>query len=183
MTDDLVAINRAPVLTLWAAVVAERRGHDPETRLSLGEGVAGLNAQAKGRSLGIYGPSKPRAAEEPGAAVSDDEFRITICGRPVRAKSTEAGVRAVVGDKPIEPGPVRKYLAGKFGEDLVRVREAMERLAAAYTPEKLEDAAYGLYESFRPAVASGIEGWGQISALDLGKLRLLAEEAEARRTL
>ena len=36
-----VRVNRAPVLTLWAAVVAERLGHPPETALALGRFVAG----------------------------------------------------------------------------------------------------------------------------------------------
>jgi hypothetical protein len=34
-------INRAPVLTLWAAVVAERLGHPADTALTLGRAVAG----------------------------------------------------------------------------------------------------------------------------------------------
>jgi hypothetical protein len=37
-------INRAPVLTLWAAVVAERLGFTWEEALTLGRAVAGLNA-------------------------------------------------------------------------------------------------------------------------------------------
>lgn len=31
-----IRINRAPVLTLWAAVVTERLGFDPATALTLG---------------------------------------------------------------------------------------------------------------------------------------------------
>ena len=49
MSKDNVMINRAPVLTLWSAVVAERLGFSEEEALSLGRAVAGLNAQAKGR--------------------------------------------------------------------------------------------------------------------------------------
>ena len=55
---DKIQINRAPVLALWGAVVAERLGYESDTALSLGKCLAGLNAQAKGRRLGIYGPSK-----------------------------------------------------------------------------------------------------------------------------
>ena len=55
MTSKTVSINRAPVLTLWAAVVAQRLGFDEDEALSLGKAVAGLNAQAKGRGLGIFG--------------------------------------------------------------------------------------------------------------------------------
>jgi hypothetical protein len=38
-----ITINRAPVLTLWAAVVAERLGFDRAEALTLGKAVAGLN--------------------------------------------------------------------------------------------------------------------------------------------
>ena len=53
MPGKIVQINRAPVLTLWAAVVAEALGFAPDEALTLGKAVAGLNAQAKGRRLGI----------------------------------------------------------------------------------------------------------------------------------
>ncbi len=38
-----VMIDRAPVLTLWAAIVAERLGFDKNEALTLGRAVAGLN--------------------------------------------------------------------------------------------------------------------------------------------
>jgi hypothetical protein len=47
-TADTIRINRAPVLTLWAAVVAERLGFDRDTVLTLGPVVAGLGAHANG---------------------------------------------------------------------------------------------------------------------------------------
>jgi hypothetical protein len=48
-----IKVNRAPILTLWATLVAERLGHPPETALSLGSAVAGTAARAKARRLGI----------------------------------------------------------------------------------------------------------------------------------
>ena len=48
-----IEINRAPVLTLWAAVVAERLGFDWQEALTLGRAVAGLNAYSKGKALGL----------------------------------------------------------------------------------------------------------------------------------
>lgn len=50
-------INRAPVLTLWACVVAERLGFSREEALTLGRAVAGLNAYCKGKSLGLFSPT------------------------------------------------------------------------------------------------------------------------------
>ena len=56
MTEHSILINRAPVLTLWAATVAERLGFEQDEALSLGKAVAGLTAQSKGQRLGIYQP-------------------------------------------------------------------------------------------------------------------------------
>ena len=60
MAANKIQINRAPVLTLWASVVAERLGFKHDEALSLGKALAGLNAQSKGQRLGI---SKPSAKE------------------------------------------------------------------------------------------------------------------------
>src|SRR4051794_24451165 len=53
----MIRVNRAPVLTLWATVVAERLGFDRDATLTLGRAVAGSSAQMKGLALGIYEPS------------------------------------------------------------------------------------------------------------------------------
>jgi hypothetical protein len=54
---NTISINRAPVLTLWAAVVAERLGFDRATALTLGQAAAGRpQCLCQGRSLGIIEP-------------------------------------------------------------------------------------------------------------------------------
>jgi len=52
-----VMVNRAPVLTLWAAVVVEVLGFEHGEALTLGRAVAGLNAYSKGVSLGLFQPT------------------------------------------------------------------------------------------------------------------------------
>jgi hypothetical protein len=173
MAKRIVKINRAPVLTLWAAVVAERLGYARDEALTFGKAVAGLNAQAKGRRLGIFKPGHEKG-KRPRKSGLGEEFWVEICGRAVPAVRTEAGIRAVVRDKPIEPEKVDAYLRGKFGEDLAAVRAAMEELARAVKPRDLADTAYSLYESFRPAVPSGTRGWGAKGDLDLDLVRSLA---------
>ena len=93
---NTISINRAPVLTLWAAVVAQRLGFDEDEALTLGKAVAGLNAQAKGRRLGIFKPheEKPKKARE---KERGERFLIEVCGRPVPATNTDDGIRAVKG--------------------------------------------------------------------------------------
>jgi hypothetical protein len=51
-------VNRAPVLTLWAAVAAEVLGFEHDEGLTLGRAVAGLNAYSKGVSPGLFLPAK-----------------------------------------------------------------------------------------------------------------------------
>jgi hypothetical protein len=155
------------VLTLWAAVVAQRLGFDEDEALTLGKAVAGLNAQAKGRRLGIFKPheKKPTKARE---KKRGEEFWIEVCGRPVPARNTKEGMRAVKGAEPIDPEVVRRYLVTKFDDDLKRVRTAMEKLAKSLKPKQLAEAAYPLYEKFRPAIPAGVKGWGAKGDLDLG---------------
>src|SRR6202162_5807569 len=109
MPAKTISINRAPVLTLWAAVVAQRLGFDEDEALTLGKALAGLNAQAKGRRLGIFKPHEetPRKARE---RERGEEFWIELCGRPLPARNTEDGIRAVRGADVIEPDGVRRYL-------------------------------------------------------------------------
>ena len=169
-----ITINRAPVLTLWASVVAEGMGFDRDAALSLGKCLAGLNAQSKGRMLGIYGARKAPEHGPPKKVGLGEEFWVELCGRPVPAKRTEGGVRAVVGDKPIEPQSVERYLQGKFGGDLSAARDAMSALASALGPEELRDRAYALYERFRPEIPAGRRGWGAKGELDLGLIHSIA---------
>src|SRR5260370_31210906 len=97
-----ISINRAPVLTLWAAVVADRLGFDEDEALTLGKALAGLNAQAKGRRLGIFKPheEKPHKARE---TERDKEFWIELCGRAIPARHTQNGIRAVHGGPATDP--------------------------------------------------------------------------------
>lgn len=176
MATKRVKINRAPVLTLWAAVVAHRLGHDREAALTLGKAVAGLNAQSKGRRLGIFKEAEEgRAKGERKALRPGQEVPVDLLGRTVPAIRTPEGLRASVKGAPVDPASVERYLNQKFGEDLADVRSAMEDLAKGFTPEELSRRAYGLYEAFRPSVPAGERGWGAKGELDLGRIRSLAE--------
>jgi hypothetical protein len=177
MPKHTISINRAPVLTLWAAVVAERLGFHHDEALTLGRAVAGLNAQAKGRRLGIYKPH-----EENPAKVREkqhgEEIWIELLGRGVPAKNTSDGVRAVSGDKVIDPKSVETYLNQKFEDGLEPARASMKKLAKAFTPKQLADEAYPLYERFRPEIPEGVKGWGAKGNLDLSLIASLANRNE-----
>jgi hypothetical protein len=176
MATHTVKINRAPVLTLWARVVAEQLGYDHETALTLGKAVAGLNAQSKGRRLGIFEePKDAQEDKEQKAQQPGEQFMVSLLHRRVPVIKTDQGVRATVRGEPINPAGVKHYLAQKFGEELADVQAAMEVLAKAYPPDQLAAQAYSLYEQFRPDVPEGKKGWGAAGQLDLDVIRSLAK--------
>ena len=162
------------MLTLWASVVAERLGFDRDEALTFGKALAGLNAQSKGRALGIFKPPALEKGKRPKKHGLGEEFWIELCGRPVPAKNTKEGVRAVVKDKPIQPESVQGHLERSFKDDLRAARVALANLAKAYSPDELADQAFGLYERFRPQIEPGTRGWGQKGTLDLELVRRLS---------
>lgn len=176
MTPIPIRVNRPPVLTLWAAIVAERLGFERRAALSLGKTLAGLNAQSKGRRLGIFEPAEKEPGKPPKKARPGEEIRITLLGRPIPAKHTEEGIRAVDKDKPVEPEGVERYLEQKFGPAFENVRKAMRALAQAFAPKELNEKGFALYERFRPAIPEGVRGWGAKGELDLNLVRSLAKK-------
>ena len=173
-----ILVNRAPVLTLWAAVVAERLGYPRATALTLGKAVAGLNAQSKGQRLGIYEAPVPEpSARKATHSRTPAPDTVALLGRDVPVERTGDGIRAAIKGTAEHPAGVEKYLAQKFGDALPEVEAAMRELARAYPPKRLEAIGFALYEQFRPEIPEGVKGWGAKGRLDLARLRALAKEA------
>jgi hypothetical protein len=180
-SPQTVTINRAPVLTLWAAVVAERLGYDRDESATLGRAVAGLNAAAKARSLGIAKRREKPAREKPTQAkASGDLLAVPLCNRMVPAVRTRDGLRATSDGKPTAPDSVHRYLEKHFGDALDPVRAAMRALASSRSKDELAEEAFALYESFRPGIPRGVRGWGAKGVLDLERIRALAERGRGR---
>jgi hypothetical protein len=81
-------VNRAPVLTLWAAVVAERLGHPADTALTLGRAVAGSSARIKARSIGREERKTDRDADTPRLAVQHVTAPVFLLGKTIRLLPT-----------------------------------------------------------------------------------------------
>ena len=178
-----IEINRAPVMTLWASVVAERLGHARDEALTLGRAVAGMNAQSKAVHIGLREPSEPGAKGEKGKRPKAKAGSVLLLGRSVPVVSTPQGLRTVSeSGKPDSPEAVEKYLDAKFGDALADARAAMKKLAAAFPKEELAEKAYALYEAFRPKIPAGTRGWGAKGVLDLGALAKLAPGKTAKRS-
>ena len=180
MAGETMLINRAPVLALWATVVAERLGFSRDEALSLGKAVTGLNAQSKGQRLGIY------TKREEGGGKSEERRRkneeriggkadaVELMGREIPVVRTPKGIRAVNKGAPVSAESTQAYLESKFGEHLAAVRAAMEELARSQKPDVLAARAFALYAQFRPQIPDGVKGWGAKGKLDPGLIRSLA---------
>ena len=172
---SVIKINRAPVLTLWAAVVAECLGFRHDEALTLGRAVAGLNAFSKGVSLGLFQPSAKTVDEHRKKARHGETLSIELIHRAVPVMHTPEGLRALSKDRPVTPESVERYLQNKFGDAMDDAKAAMTQLARSRRPGELAAQGYELYEEFRPAIPAGVRGWGAKGDLDLRVVRKLAE--------
>jgi hypothetical protein len=167
-----IRVNRAPVLTLWAAVLAERLGHPPDTALTLGRAVAGSSARAKARRLGII--DEKQDAEERHARAAELKPRrqtVRLLGRDIPVIPADDGtLRAEDDGKPASAKSVHSYIARAFGDRLADARAAMEGLATSLPPEELNRVGFRLYEQFRPDVPEGAQGWGAKGELRLDRI-------------
>jgi hypothetical protein len=203
MAGETMLINRAPVLALWAAVVAERLGFSRDEALSLGKAVTALNAQSKGQRLGIYEKREARGERreargerreargerreargerreagggrrEAGGEKREARDAVELMGREIPVVRTPDGIRALNKGAAVSAESTRVYLESKFGEQLAGVRAAMEELARSQKPDVLAARAFALYAQFRPQIPDGVKGWGAKGKLDTDLIRSLA---------
>jgi hypothetical protein len=166
-----LTINRAPVLTLWAAVVAERLGHPPDTALTLGRALAGSAARVKARSIGREERQADRDADTPKLRPEHVTAPVFLLGKSIRLlPNVDGELRAADGEQPVDPVAVERYLTKTFGEHLGEVRRAMETLAGRYDPAELNRIGFRVYEAFQPEIPPGNAGWGAKAELDVGKI-------------
>jgi len=171
-TPPPIRVNRAPVLTLWATVVAERLGYPAETALTLGRFVAGSSARAKARRLGII--EETQEAEERRARAAKLKPRrqtVHLLGRDIPVLAAGDGTLCAEDDgKPASARNVQSYIARAFGGRLAEARGAMEALAASFPPVELNRIGFRLYERFRPDVPEGAQGWGAKGELRIERI-------------
>ena len=170
MTDKSseIRVNRAPVLTLWAAIVAERLGHDADAAITLGRAVAGSSARVKARAIGLE--EKREDGNVRDAAKPAVRQTVHLLGRDVPVAEQKGSQYALDHDKPASSRPAHAYVEKAFGAHLPAVRKAMEALADSLPPEELNRIGFRLYEHFRPEVPAGAAGWGKRGVLDLKQI-------------
>lgn len=177
--EDTVQINRAPVLSLWVTVVAEKLGYNHTEALSYAQWITGLLARSKGKKLGMFEQSNDEETYEPSSkrfkrGTNDEEDYVCIFQNikvPVNIDS-EGNRIAIEGDKSakIDTKSTERYLQRSFGEKFIAVKDAMLHLVNMFRMDEMElltKEAYRLYEHFRPDWV----GWGNKSTLNLAKIR------------
>src|ERR1700712_2475071 len=116
--DGEIRVNRAPVLTLWAAIVAERLGHDADAAITLGRAVAGSSARVKARAIGLEekheGSDLGEAAKQ--APRPAPRQTVHLLGRDVPVVEQKGSQYALGCDKPASSHPAHAYVERAFGE-------------------------------------------------------------------
>lgn len=167
---DEIRVNRAPVLTLWAAIVAEHLGHDADAAITLGRAVAGSSARVKARAIGLEDKESGTRSTAKSAEPATPQRTVHLLGRDISVIERRGSQFALDGDKAAAPGPARAYVEKAMGEHLAAVRRAMDTLARSLPPDELNRTGFRLYERFRPEVPAGAKGWGAKGILDLRRI-------------
>ena len=168
-----IQVNRAPVLALWATIVAEALGHPPDTALTLGRYVTSASARVKAKSIGMMDEAMEASERLAQAdALKPSVQFIILLGREIPVVLHEDGThRAHENGKPMAAQGCRTYIVRAFGDRLVEVRSEMAALAALLPPEELNRVGFRLYEKFRPEVPKGAQGWGAKGELHIHRIR------------
>ncbi|KAL5527335.1 hypothetical protein ACEPAG_6126 [Sanghuangporus baumii] len=147
-------VNRAPVMSVWATIVAERLGFKREEALSIASAYTEMNAISKGVSLGIFEKNKGKGVEP---VKGESQPYVDLMGRRPLYETQTGEWRALVKGEPVDPGSAFSYVSRAFRQTLPHVAGAMRILAASFPPAELNEKGFGLYAEFRPDVG----GWGQ----------------------
>lgn len=181
-----IIINRAPVLQLWSACVAQKLYPNLSwpTCLAIGSAISTLCAISKGRSIGVMEPpdtadgerkEHKEAQKRRDEAGADDE--VLVMGFRLLIKNEEV----LLQGKPRRgsDGPLKAKFGGDDG--YARVKDAMDRALASWTGrdedlKELNKRAFHMYEAFRPSVQSGQGGWGRKGELSIDKIKEVVEQ-------
>ncbi|PBK72668.1 hypothetical protein ARMSODRAFT_1015507 [Armillaria solidipes] len=149
-------INRAPLMSAWAMIVAERLGFRREEALSIASVYTEMNALSKGVSLGIYKDGKQKGLD---AIKGGSQPYVELMGRSPLYQSQSNQWRALLNSKPAQPSSPFSYISRSFRQTTPHIIGALRLLAESFTPKELNNKGWALYTEFRPSV----NGWGERS--------------------
>ncbi|KAJ6539423.1 hypothetical protein B0H19DRAFT_1178960 [Mycena capillaripes] len=147
-------VNRAPLMTAWSTLVAERLGFQREEALSIASVYTEMNAVSKGVSLGIYKHGTDRGAE---AAKNGTQPYVELMGRRPLYQTQTSQWRALSNGTAVQPSTAFSYISRALRQTTPHIIGALRLLAESFTPQEINAKAWGLYAEFRPEV----NGWGE----------------------
>ncbi|KZP32973.1 hypothetical protein FIBSPDRAFT_722131 [Athelia psychrophila] len=154
LSTKFCVVNRAPVMTAWSFIVAERLGFSREEALSIASVYTEMNAVSKGVSLAIFEPSRNNGME---AKKGGSQPYVELMGRNALYQAQSGSWRALANNTPAQPSAAFSYISRAFRQNTGFMIGALRALASTYSPQELNDQkGFGLYAQFRPDV----EGWG-----------------------
>ena len=163
-SEKPIIINRAPVLQLWSACVAQflhpELGWD--TCLSIGGAVSSLCAISKGRAIGMIEPKEADGDHQ--TKKQQNGERVEVMGFGLHIKDGNALISGK--PKPVKEDTLRnKFGSEEYDASLVAFQKALSTWKGK--EDELDKKAFHMYERFRPNVSGGQKGWGRKGKLDL----------------
>ncbi|GKY91575.1 hypothetical protein MPSEU_000129400 [Mayamaea pseudoterrestris] len=179
-SDDEIDINRAPVLTLWVSVVAERLGFSTDEAYTYGRWVSSSLAATRGRKVESTRPSDKQKGKTDTKGQREehvvDENHVNVFAQmKIPVKRVDGQLFAIMAKKGtmIKPETVRRYLEKKFGDKLQSTHDAMMELAQSLDADDVRNRAYELLSEFKPETNKR----GAKGHFDLEKLHNMAFKA------
>ncbi|KAF7332077.1 Glutamine synthetase [Mycena kentingensis (nom. inval.)] len=152
-------VNRAPLLTAWATLVAEKLGFQREEALSIASVYTEINAISKGISLGKLQKSAAAGME---ASPTGTQPFVDLMGKRPLFQTQHSQWRGLSAGKAVPPSTAFGYISRALRQTTPHVIGAMRLLLDTYSVEEINTKGWGLYADFRPDV----NGWG-----DRGEVR------------
>ncbi|KAJ6598982.1 hypothetical protein DFH09DRAFT_1243465 [Mycena vulgaris] len=147
-------VNRAPLMTAWSTLVAERLGFQREEALSIASVFTELNAISKGISMGIYKQGTERGME---ASKGGSQPYVELMGRRPLFQTQTSQWRALSNGTAVQPSTAFSYISRALRQTTPYIIGALRLLVESFTPQEINGKAWGLYAEFRPEV----NGWGE----------------------
>ncbi|KAF7301739.1 Glutamine synthetase [Mycena indigotica] len=184
-------VNRAPLLTAWATLVAEKLGFQREEALSIASVFTEMNAISKGIALGKF---KKNAANGMEASTKGTQpyvdlmgrrcssvspYRYLTSARPLYQNQTSQW-RGLSAGNAVPPSTAFAYISRALRQTAPHIIGAMRLLLDTYSVEEINAKGWGLYADFRPDVS----GWGDraevrcSTILDLRQTQTVSQERQ-----
>ncbi|KAL4076062.1 hypothetical protein J3A83DRAFT_4089915 [Scleroderma citrinum] len=165
-------VNRAPLMTAWAMIVAERLGFQREEALSIASVYTEMNAVTKGVSLGLIDESRKKEIE---TLPEGKQPYVDLMGRRPLYQTRSSKWLALSGGSPALPSTAFSYVSRSLRQTTSYVMGSLRLLADSYSAQELNEEGYSLYADFRPTVNE----WGKRGEVRCARILSLKKDGQA----